>query len=239
MVFDALDLLPRRLSYGQPQPPSAAAVALARAALIGPADPPAPAPPRTPPRSEPAIQLTVSLRHVEPAIWRRLVVPASLTLRELHAVLQTAMGWEDCHLHVFEVAGVLYGDIEEMDGRLGNEETFTVARAAEAASTFRYEYDIGDGWEHDIRFDQTLPGVGVGTPHLTGGARACPPEDCGGPWGYSHLLEILADPSHPEHEVRVQWVGGEFDAAAFDLQGTNANLELHDRQTRRRRLPSG
>ena len=184
-----------------------------------------------------AVQLTVSLCGVKPRIWRRLIVPASLTLRELHAVIQTAMGWDDYHLHLFEVKGVLYGDIEEIDGGpVGNEETFTVGWAAKPAGKFRYEYDFGDGWEHDVRVDKTLPSVGVGTPHLTGGARACPPEDCGGPWGYQDLLDVLEDPSHPEHAERLEWVGGEFDPEAFDLEDTNANLEVYDRETRQRRL---
>jgi hypothetical protein len=181
-------------------------------------------------------QLTVTLRDIEPAIWRRLVVPASLTLRELHAVIQTAMGWQDYHLHLFDVDGVVYGDVEEIDDRpLGDEETFTVGQAVERVSMFSYEYDFGDGWVHDIRVEQVMSGIGSGTPHLIGGARACPPEDCGGSWGYENLLEVLADPSHSEHETMLHWVGGEFDPEAFDLAETNANLELYDRHTRQRR----
>jgi hypothetical protein len=179
--------------------------------------------------------LFVQLRDIKPPIWRRLVVPASLTLRELHAVIQTAMGWQDYHLHMFEVAGVRYGDVEEMDGPVGDEEEFTVGQAAGAVSKFTYEYDFGDGWTHDIRVEQVMPSVGSGVPHLVGGARACPPEDCGGPWGYQHLVEVLADPEHEQHEQFLGWVGGGYDPEAFDLAETNANLELQDRHTRQRR----
>ena len=234
MTFDRLGLLPHT-RWDNPRPrPSDAAVALARAALVGRAEPASRTTlRRSPQRRQQAIQLTVSLRHIKPRIWRRLLVPASLTLRELHAVIQAAMGWDDYHLHLFEIAGVLYGDVEEIDdGPIGNEEAFTIGQAAEKASTFRYEYDFGDGWEHDIRVDKVLPSLGIGTPQLTGGSRACPPEDCGGPWGYQELLDVLADPSHPEHQERLEWAGGEFDPEAFDIEATNANLDLYHRHTR-------
>jgi hypothetical protein len=179
------------------------------------------------------------LRDIEPPIWRRLIVPASLTLDELHAVIQTAMGWEDYHLHLFDVDGTLFGDIQETDGGpLGDEETFSVGQAAAAVDQFGYEYDFGDSWDHAIRVEQVIASVGAGTPHLVGGARACPPEDCGGPWGYQHLLGVLADPAREEHEGLLGWVGGGFDPEAFDVAEANANLELDDRHTRRGRMPA-
>ena len=124
-LFRRLGLVPRtrRLEDGIPTP---AARRLARAALLGREETaPAPAPRRR--ASESVLQLRVSLRDTD--VWRRLVAPASLTLRQLHAVLQTAMGWEDYHLHSFDIDGVLYGDVEEIEGlRLGDEKTFTLAR---------------------------------------------------------------------------------------------------------------
>lgn len=135
------------------------------------------------------------------------------------------MGWEGYHLHLFDVNGVLYGDVEEIEDRpRGDEETFTVGQLVDAVGAFGYEYDFGDGWTHDIVIDQVVASVGPGTPHLVGGARACPPEDCGGPCGYEHLLEVLADPAHEEHEHLVDWVGGALDPEAFDLAKTNADL---------------
>lgn len=242
-LFDRLGLLGEGDRWDAPEPPpSPQARTLARAALLGRVGVAAETsgPPKPEHRSsERAVQLTITLREVEPAIWRRLVVPASLTLRELHAVIQTALGWEDYHLHLFEVDGVLYGDVEEIEGRpLGDEETFSVGQAAEAVGEFSYEYDFGDGWTHEVHVDQAIAGVGVGIPHLVGGARACPPEDCGGPGGYEELLKVLADPAHEEHEHLVGWVGGSFDPEAFDLVETNANLELYDRHTRQRRMRS-
>jgi hypothetical protein len=238
-MFRRLSLVPRthRPEEGVPTP---AARRLARAALLGReqravAHAPAPGPRRR--TSESALQLRVSLRDTD--VWRRLVVPASLTLRELYAVLQTAMGWEDYHLHLFDVDGVLYGDVEEMEGQpLGDEETFTLAQAADAVREFVYEYDFGDSWHHDIVIEQAMPSVGTGTPHLVDGAGACPPEDCGGPGGFENLLAVLADPTDEEHEEMLEWVGGSYDPAAFDIDSLNAALELYDRHTRQRRMRS-
>jgi hypothetical protein len=241
-MFRRLGLLGKRDRWDEPEPPpTPQGRTLARAALLGRTAPAATsAEPKPAPRtSDRAVQLTVTLRDVEPPIWRRLVVPTSLTLRELHAVIQTAMGWEDYHLHLFDVDGVLYGEVEEMEGRpLGDEETSTVGQVAETVGEFSYEYDFGDGWTHDIHVDQVIASVGSGTPHLVGGARSCPPEDCGGAWGYEQLLKVLADPAHEEHEHLLGWVGSSFDPEAFDPVETNANLELYDRHTRQRRMRS-
>jgi hypothetical protein len=231
-MFRRLGLLGKRDRWDEPEPPpTPQGRTLARAALIGrDATPAISAKGRS---AEQAVQLTVTLRDVEPPIWRRLVVPTSLTLHELHTVIQTAMGWQNYHLHLFDVDGVNYGDVEDMEGPLGDEDAFTVGQAA---GGFSYEYDFGDGWTHDIHIDQVI--ASVGAPQLVGGARACPPEDCGGAWGYRHLLEVLADPAHEEHEHLLGWVGGAFDPEAFDLAETNANLELYDRHTRQRRTRS-
>lgn len=235
-VFRRLGLVAKS-RRAQASVPTEAARRLARAALLGhPSAATATSPVVAMCRSPgAAVQLRVAPRHIEPEIWRRLVVPASLTLRQLHAVLQTAMGWEDYHLHLFDVDGVLYGDVEELEGHpLGEEETFTIAQAAEAVREFSYEYDFGDSWHHDIVIEQIMPSVGIGTPHLIDGARACPPEDCGGSGGYEHLLEVLADPSDEKHADMLAWVGGSYDPEAFNLDELNAALELYDRHTRQR-----
>jgi Plasmid pRiA4b ORF-3-like protein len=239
-MFRRLGLLGRRLRWDAPEPPpTPQARTLARAALLGRTGTTAMKAESRPARriAEQVFQLIVTLRDIEPPIWRRLVVPASLTLRELHAVIQTAMGWKDYHLHMFDIDGVRYGDVEEIEGNpLGDEDSVTVGQAVAGVPEFSYEYDFGDSWTHDIRIEQIVASVGSGTPHLIGGARACPPEDCGGPSWYQELLKALADPGHEEHEHLLSWVGGCFDSEAFDLTATNANLELYDRHTRQRRV---
>jgi hypothetical protein len=240
-VFDRLGLLGRRRRPDPVPPPTPGAVALARAALLAPPDEqPAPAAVPRPPTTQgvdgPAVELNVTLRHTRPRVWRRLAVPPSLTLRELHAVLQTAMGWEDYHLHLFEIDGVFYGDVEDFPGELGDEETTTVGDVAARASRFRYEYDFGDGWEHDLRIGRRPVPAGSDRPRCLGGARACPPEDCGGVPGYQHLLELLADPAGAEDEDAelLEWLG-DYDPDAFDATGIDELLELYDRHTRQRR----
>lgn len=124
----------------------------------------------------------------------------------------------------------------EIEGHpLGEEETFALAPATDAARAFSFAYDYGDSWHHDIVIEQTMPSVGAGTPHLIDGPKACPPEDCGGAGGFEHLLEVLADPSDEEHDQLLEWVGGPYDPNAFDMDELNAALELYDRHTRQRR----
>ncbi|MGR7026376.1 plasmid pRiA4b ORF-3 family protein [Geodermatophilus sp. URMC 62] len=234
-VLDRLGLL-----EGRPRAerrPGPGAVQLARAALLrnrAPEPALASAGPPASGRRDEAVELTVVLRDTEPPVWRRLLVPASLSLRQLHAVLQTAMGWQDAHLHLFEVAGVRYGDVEDLADPLGDEETTTVGDAAAVTRVFRYDYDFGDGWEHDVRIGERLASVGPGTPRCLDGGRACPPEDCGGPPGYERLLAVLADPADPERPELLEWLGGEFDPDAFDVAATDDLLELYDRHTRQR-----
>jgi len=229
-LFHRLHVLPASVR-DEPLVAPPAAVRLARAALVGRLGRAStPSQRRTP---GPAVELTVSLRDIEPPIWRRVVVPASLTLRELHGVIQTAMGWEDCHLYGFDVDGVLYTTLEDVQLRvLGDLDAFTVGEAAEVASMFTYEYDYGDDWDHVIRVERVLPVGEVDSPQVIDGARACPPEDCGGIAGYEQLLEALADDAHPQHEEVLRWLGGEFDPESFNLATTNARLQQRQRPRR-------
>ena len=179
----------------------------------------------TPPAS--VHQLKVTLQGVRPPIWRRLRVPSDVTLVTLHRILQVAMGWEDGHLHRFRVGAASYGD----RGLLGDvvDRSERTARLDQVASSeqrkFCYEYDFGDGWEHSIVVEAVLPPeVGVRYPVCLAGKRACPPEDCGGPWGYGELLDAIGNPLHPAHADRLAWPGGRFDPEAFDAAGVNRRL---------------
>src|SRR5262245_43966429 len=133
-------------------------------------------------------QLHVSLREIEPAIWRGLCVPADATLGDLHEVLQVAFGWQDCHLHQFDVYGIRFGMPDTEDELFSvDENAAPLGAVARGGSTFLYEYDFGDGWEHDVKVEWVVE-RGDELIVCTGGARACPPEDCGGVSGYAHLL---------------------------------------------------
>lgn len=153
-----------------------------------------------------------------PPIWRTLDVPGNLTLHNLHEVLQVAMGWENAHLYLFQVGRQVYGEpSREWAMPVADATAMTLAEIAAKTSAFTYEYDMGDSWVHEITVEQTREGNGEDRPRCTGGARACPPEDCGGLPGYEGFLTAITDPRHEEHEALLEWVGGQFDPEAFDL----------------------
>ena len=223
VVLDRLGVLGSRRRWDREEP-AQAAVDLARTVLSAAEEPPAPRRATTPVA---ALELEVSLREVEPRVWRRIVVPESISLRHLHEVLQVAMGWENAHLYLFAIGDADYGDVEDMD-ELGDVAT-KLADLVAPGVTFRYDYDFGDGWEHDVRVLRTTTADG---PHCLDGARGCPPEDCGGPPGYERLLEVLADPAHPEHDELAGWMGRPVDAEAFDREAVDAALRSLPRRGR-------
>ncbi|MEP6474426.1 MAG: plasmid pRiA4b ORF-3 family protein [Gemmatimonadota bacterium] len=185
-------------------------------------------------------RLKVSLRDIKPPIWRKLEVPAELSLGQLHRVLQIAMGWTDTHLHQFEHDGVWYGARGAgADMEVQNEQRTRLAELIQRPKErLRYEYDFGDGWEHDIVLEAVVDSTpGVRYPRVINGARACPPEDVGGPPGYQLFLEAIADPRHPEHREFMEWCGGRFDAVAFHLEEINAALSPGNSRSKLRLLP--
>ena len=172
-------------------------------------------------------QIKITLRDSKPPIWRRLDVPDTMTLAQLHHVIQAAMGWADYHLHQFTVNGVEYGVPHPDDwNEVRNEKSVKLSQFVTGPKfKFTYEYDFGDSWEHIILVEKVLPPEpGVDYPRCITGKRACPPEDCGGVWGYASFLEAISDPDHPEHEELLEWVGGEFDPEAFDCAVVNEAL---------------
>jgi len=177
----------------------------------------------------PIYQAKVGLRGAKPPIWRRLLVPADVSLARLHDVIQTAFGWEDSHMHMFETP---YGEFGRADRELGHraETPVTLEQvAAQAADKIRYTYDFGDDWVHEIVVEKILDrDPALDYPCCTGGRRAAPPDDCGGIWGYDELVEVLADPDHPEHKERLEWLGlddaSQLDPAAFDQDVVNRAL---------------
>lgn len=188
----------------------------------------------TPGSSKRVHQLKVVLRGVRPPIWRRLQVPSGMTLAELHRVVQVAMGWADYHLHQFEIGGVTYGvDDGEGWGPAPEDEGHTrLDRVAGKGTRFTYEYDFGDGWEHVVTVEDVLDAeAGARYPVCTAGKRACPPEDCGGVWGYEAFLAAVADPDHEEHEDLLEWAGGQFDPEYLDLVAVNRALASAGRRT--------
>jgi Plasmid pRiA4b ORF-3-like protein len=133
-------------------------------------------------------QLKVFLREISPMIWRRLLVSGDTTLLELHEIIQSAMGWEGYHLWTFSINGHEYG--HAYGAALGREtyETTLSDLGLRVRERFLYTYDFGDYWQHEMRLEKVLePEPGKSYPRCIGGKRACPPEDCGGPWAYQEL----------------------------------------------------
>jgi Plasmid pRiA4b ORF-3-like protein len=174
-------------------------------------------------------QLKVTLRVIRPPIWRRLEVP-DCTLAQLHNSIQAAMGWYNCHLHAFRIGTREFSipPPRGMDLDLEMEDSSRISLgqiAAAGIKKFQYEYDFGDGWGHDILIEKGVERQeGVRYPRCAAGKRACPPEDCGGPWGYADFLEAISNPKHESHEELLEWVGGEFDPEAFDLEAVNRRM---------------
>ncbi len=175
------------------------------------------------------MRLRIDIKGSKPPIWRRLEVPADLTLARLHDVIQTSFGWTDSHLHVFETGRGQFGMPDSSLG-ISSDARVTLDRVvAQAGDKISYTYDFGDDWQHVIKVEQVLPPEpGVAYPRCTGGRRAGPPEDCGGIWGYEWLLDVIADPAHEEHRERLDWLGidnaRQFHPEAFDPDGLSKAL---------------
>jgi len=184
---------------------------------------------RLPKKSDTVYQIKMTLIGIDAPIWRRIQTK-NCTLAELHDLIQVTMGWEFEHLYRFIIGGVEYTDLEmesededvqdACDTKLSE-----VLPAQNLRPRFAYEYDFGDQWRHQLIVEERFqPEQGVKYPICVAGQRACPPEDCGGPWGYPDFVEAISNPDHREHEEMLEWVGGEFDPERFDLESVNKEL---------------
>lgn len=187
-------------------------------------------------------ELKITLLDLKPPVWRLVRVRSDATLGQLHGVIQAAMGWMNCHLHAFRVKGASFSDPEfELEGDEGDEFQVPLAKfLARPGDMITYEYDFGDGWEHEVRLMAVVPALpSARRAECIGGARACPIDDVGGTGGYEHLLEVLADPHNEEHAELQQWFlstrkeyaeydrrfEGPFDSEAFDPRMANAAID--------------
>lgn len=185
--------------------------------------------PKKQPDDSSIYQLKITLWGSKPSIRRRIQVKSNITLEKLHEILQVVMGWNNYHLHQFIIDGIYYGTPEsEDDFEMKDERRVKLDSVVTRANdSFTYEYDFGDSWEHQIILEKILsPETDVHYPFCVKGVGSCPPEDCGGIWGYYDLLEAIQNPDHPDHEDMLEWVGEEFDPEAFDLEAINKELKL-------------
>lgn len=172
-------------------------------------------------------RLKVTVEHIRPPVWRRLLVPSDLTLADLHQILQVSFGWYDAHLHDFEIGGTRYDAGDDEFGGFGfdmglesiDEASVTLAEVLGEGARGLYNYDFGDDWCHRIVVEAVEPREASATyPRCIAGRRSGPPEDVGGPWGYGEFLAALDDPGHEEHELYLEWSGGGWDPEAFDQE---------------------
>ncbi|MEA2039608.1 MAG: plasmid pRiA4b ORF-3 family protein [Thermodesulfobacteriota bacterium] len=172
-------------------------------------------------------QFKVTLKGIRQPIWRRIQVLDNYTFWDLHVAVQDAMGWLDYHLHAFHILNPETGLKEEIGGiddSSWDDHQVTPGWERNISRYFTpennkalYVYDFGDDWQHDVKLEKVLPWEkNVKYPICIAGKRACPPEDCGGVWGYMDLLEILSNPNHEDFEDTLEWLGEEFDPDYFD-----------------------
>ena len=174
-------------------------------------------------------RLKVTLRSVKPPIWRRIEVASDVSLAELSGLVEAAMGWMGGHLHAFEADGIIYErpvpdgwsfrrTEDEAKHRLG-----TVL--GKVGAKMRWDYDFGDGWQHNVVVEAIEPlDPAVEYPRCIAGRRACPPEDCGGPWGFEEILEAIADHAHPRHDELAEWLPLGYDPAEFDADQATEDM---------------
>jgi hypothetical protein len=173
---------------------------------------------------EPLIyEFKISLAGIQPLIWRRFRVHSDVTFRQLHNIVQIVMGWENYHLYQF-----FWGQDRFTDQLMGAGDRRSSHVLGEFAnqlgSILGYEYDFGDSWEHELLLEKILKSSHKPVPVCTHGRRACPPEDCGGVWGYMELARAMKAKRGPAYREYKEWLGGHFDASAFDLAVINEQL---------------
>jgi hypothetical protein len=171
--------------------------------------------------------------HVSPVVWRRILIPSNYTFWELHCAIQDAFGWTGGHSHGFSIAqkgtarplSIEMPNLDFSDDALDtrNEESEKITdHLGKAVKQCIYTYDFGDNWDHTVLLEKVIPGSeGEVYPKCIAGKNACPPEDCGGVWGYQNLKKVLRDPKHEEYADMLDWLcienGSEFDPSEFNL----------------------
>jgi len=178
-------------------------------------------------------KMKIVLLDIEPPIWRRFVAPTFMTLEHFHACLQCIMGWESGHAYAFTINGNRFESKQHafaVDNGWNHENGYDAAsyelgQLLKMGTVFDYRYDFGDGWCHEITVEDDNHNRDSDFPYYCiEGERACPPENCGGPSGYEHLLEVLANHNDPEYDATLDWLGGRFNSEYFNPKDCNREM---------------
>jgi Plasmid pRiA4b ORF-3-like protein len=174
--------------------------------------------------------LRITLLETEPSIWRTINVSSEMLLVDIHRIVQTTMGWSNSHMHQFSDLRSQYAPKEfGLTGSKDSRKTKLDLILKSEGDAVLYEYDFGDGWTHEIVLESVSNyNAKMELPCCTGGARHCPPEDCGGVWGYADLLAVISDKTHEDYEEMREWIGNKFDAEHFDKKKINRELKKKD-----------
>ncbi len=169
--------------------------------------------------------IKVTLLGTSPPVWRRILVPREITLRNLRRTLQTVMGWTNSHLHQFVLRTQRFsGPRSRVGTKVANENGTKLGELIWAVGAkLLYEYDFGDGWQHELLLEEVLLGDESFQQLCVAGQRCCPPEDCGGPEGFAELLQALQDVNHPSHDEVCEWLG-DFVPESFSANDINRRL---------------
>ena len=182
------------------------------------------------------VTFRVDLLNVSPKIWRRVEIPSSFTLGDVHDVMQIVMGWDDSHLHVFRVGTRVFSlpsDESEFEPATADSDSVTLESLSlfKKGKRFFYDYDFGDGWQHQLEVESVRKRLKTKHyPFCIKAVGACPPEDCGGPHQYKRLLRISKNPNHADHIDAIDGLGEDFDPKAVDLAEINDTLAQGFRQ---------
>jgi len=181
-------------------------------------------------RKSDCYKLKISLNNVKPLIWRRFLVDSNIKLPDLHKVIQTVMGWTNSHLHQFIIDGRFYSEPDEdsFSECIDYRKIKLNQVLSTEKQTIKYEYDFGDGWVHKIVLEKILHDCIQKYPVCLDGKRNCPPEDCGGPYGYEDLLKVISDPEDEGYDEMIEWLGDDFDPEYIDIEEINEMLKEPD-----------
>ena len=189
--------------------------------------------------------LRIELKEIKPVIWRRFIVPSDIILDRLHDIIQIVMGFNDSHLHEFNIGGIKYTEepdpeYMEEDDEILEEGLFALNKLVKLKDTeFEYLYDFGDNWSHSVILERTNYKLKqYETPVMCmAGKRACPPDDVGGVGGYENFCSIMTDKSHPEYKEYKTWFGSAYDPEFLDIDFINNQLLRYMRWNRERLIP--
>ena len=181
--------------------------------------------------------IKVTIKNTHPPVWRRLQIPAGITFHELNAIIQLAFNWSGYHLYSFEIGNLLIeipDDIyDDFDYKVINSKRTKVDKYFDEIEKLEYTYDFGDNWIDNIQIENVAESEEkLKNPVCLKAKMASLPEDCGGPWGYEDLLDVINNPKDERYQDMKDWLEQGYsvwydDRTYVDLNRINRELEAY------------